>query len=99
MAADDVRMRGFTSRTDLEEALEAANEGLSLKVSAALPHLHTSRGEVYYALRDFDKAIVDLDQPARVCKTALQLRVGSVFPARNIRQYRFYQFTQARNSR
>lgn len=48
-------------RQDLPEALAAAEEGIALGVAAALPHLHTSRGEVHYALRDFDKAMADLE--------------------------------------
>jgi tetratricopeptide (TPR) repeat protein len=48
-------------KQDLEEALTACEEGLALNVQAALPHLHTSRGEVYYAMRDFDNALKDLE--------------------------------------
>lgn len=48
-------------KQDLDEALQAAEEGLALGHPAALPHLHTSRGEVHYARRDFDAAMKDLE--------------------------------------
>jgi tetratricopeptide (TPR) repeat protein len=48
-------------KQDLQEALAAAEEGVALGLPAALPHLYTSRGEVHYALRDFDAAVKDLD--------------------------------------
>lgn len=49
-------------KVDLEEALTACEEGLALNVRAALPHLHTSRGEVHYAMRNFDAALADLEK-------------------------------------
>lgn len=49
-------------KQDLDEALAAAEEGLGLGVAAAAPHLHTSRGEVHYALRNFDAALADLEK-------------------------------------
>ncbi len=52
-------------KQDLEEALAAADEGIGLGVEAALPHLYTSRGEVHYARRDFDRAMSDLEESLR----------------------------------
>lgn len=49
-------------KQDLPEALAAADEGLGLGIGPALPHLYTSRGEVHYALRDFPKAMSDIEE-------------------------------------
>lgn len=65
LALDNFAFAKANLKQDLPEALAAAEEGLALGVDAAIPHLHMSRGEVHYALRDFDKALADLEECLR----------------------------------